>query len=535
MVRETTAECLRLHQYNAARVNLIHNQQLMKTHILSLTVLIYAALTGYAQTADQALLFSRTSPLGTARSQALGGAMGAVGADFSSTFINPAGLGLYKRNEANASIAINADLTQTKYLGLTSEDGRTSMHVPSFGVVISKVYSELGDDRKKGLVALNFATGMSRVANFQQNFYYSGVNQKNSILDHFTNNANGTPYQALSSANPLNDNNPTAQAYRTYLIDTLSGKTDQFQSPLTGLNAYSLKQTNQTSGRGAVYEYNISASANLSNFLYFGAGLILTNVNYQSSYSFEETVLENTVPNYKGMRQSGTTIASGTGVSGRFGLLIRPSQYFRLGLSAQTPSRINMRNDYKYTTRSEINHFVTEYSPPANDYNEYQIITPAHYTGSAAVIFPGYGLISVDVEMIDYASAQLKSNHFNTDQQNAIIGNLYQQTYNIRLGGEYTFDDPTGSLADAYRLRAGYAMYGSPYKSSTTSIKENNLIRQSLSAGLGMLFDRLFFDFTVVGLYGKDYYQPYTQVAEIPMAENTFRNFNFVLSGGIRF
>ena len=48
-----------------------------------------------AQNEIDALRFSSYSSTGTARALAMGGAFSAVGADFSSAWLNPAGLALY--------------------------------------------------------------------------------------------------------------------------------------------------------------------------------------------------------------------------------------------------------------------------------------------------------------------------------------------------------------------------------------------------------------------------------------------------------
>ena len=53
----------------------------------------------YAQEPEDGLRLSWFVPSGTARSNALGGAMGSLGGDLSSNHINPAGLGFYKSSE----------------------------------------------------------------------------------------------------------------------------------------------------------------------------------------------------------------------------------------------------------------------------------------------------------------------------------------------------------------------------------------------------------------------------------------------------
>src|SRR4051812_18001731 len=67
--------------------------------ILFLLSLITCARSLFAQEPADALRYSWYIPGGTAREQAIGGAMGSLGGDLTATFINPAGLALYKTGD----------------------------------------------------------------------------------------------------------------------------------------------------------------------------------------------------------------------------------------------------------------------------------------------------------------------------------------------------------------------------------------------------------------------------------------------------
>ena len=62
-------------------------------------ILLGSSLNMFAQDPEDGLRLSWFAPNGTARSNALGGAMGSLGGDLSSNHINPAGLGFYKSGE----------------------------------------------------------------------------------------------------------------------------------------------------------------------------------------------------------------------------------------------------------------------------------------------------------------------------------------------------------------------------------------------------------------------------------------------------
>src|SRR5450432_3458848 len=64
-----------------------------------LALALFATVKIFAQEPADALRYSWLTQNGTARNQAIGGAGASLGGEFTSLFINPAGLGFYKTNE----------------------------------------------------------------------------------------------------------------------------------------------------------------------------------------------------------------------------------------------------------------------------------------------------------------------------------------------------------------------------------------------------------------------------------------------------
>src|SRR5277367_6189037 len=79
-----------------------------------------------AQTPEDALRMSYTRPSGTAREQAIGGAMGSLGGDISSNFVNPAGLGFYKTGEVVVSPGFSFNSGNNAYLLTTTKSPSVS-------------------------------------------------------------------------------------------------------------------------------------------------------------------------------------------------------------------------------------------------------------------------------------------------------------------------------------------------------------------------------------------------------------------------
>src|SRR5688572_19346496 len=99
-------------------------------------ILVSTAFDGWTQGfVENALLFSRTKPGGSARIQAMGGAQISLGGDFSSALSNPAGLGMYNRSEITFSSAFNTYSTDSEHLGTKSDDSKNVFNIPGFSVV----------------------------------------------------------------------------------------------------------------------------------------------------------------------------------------------------------------------------------------------------------------------------------------------------------------------------------------------------------------------------------------------------------------
>src|SRR5579863_7415115 len=79
-----------------------------------------------AQLPEDALRMSYTLPSGTAREQAIGGAMGSLGGDITANYVNPAGLGFYKTSEIVFSPGWTFNTANTDYLSTNTKGPYTN-------------------------------------------------------------------------------------------------------------------------------------------------------------------------------------------------------------------------------------------------------------------------------------------------------------------------------------------------------------------------------------------------------------------------
>ena len=104
-----------------------------------------------AQNETQALRYSQYNPFGTARYAAQGGAIGALGGDFSSVLTNPAGLGFYRSSEISFSPSFYWVNTNSRFMNSSTDDSQMKFNVGSLGMVSAKTR-----DRNNGIVGASY-------------------------------------------------------------------------------------------------------------------------------------------------------------------------------------------------------------------------------------------------------------------------------------------------------------------------------------------------------------------------------------------
>ena len=90
----------------------------MKTKLF--IVIFFVATKIYAQEPADALRYSWLTQGGTARNQAIGGAGGSLGGEFSTMFMNPAGIGFYKTSEFVFTPAFSMQKNKSAYRGTSA-------------------------------------------------------------------------------------------------------------------------------------------------------------------------------------------------------------------------------------------------------------------------------------------------------------------------------------------------------------------------------------------------------------------------------
>lgn len=483
--------------------------------ILSFISIGYAS---HAQYAEDALRYSRSYFGGTARMQGMAGAQQALGADLSSLVGNPAGLGFYRRNDFSISPVFRTTTTDSKYFGKTSNDNNNQMNIGNLGFSLTQINQDYsGNEVQHGWVSYTFAMGMNRIDNFHENKYFKGINDKSSISNYFAELANGR-------GNDYPDSNITSiedMAWYGYMIDF-----DTVSNKFVSLSNGNITQSQADRLEGYHNEWNFAFGANYSNTLYLGASIGLGSIKYNRTTKFTETGIADPIYGLSSIQLNEKLNVTGSSLNLKVGAIVRPVDFVRIGLSAQTPDYYNLDEGFITDASSVSTTGSSTYTPLEYLFN-YKLRTPFRYQGGIAFFLSKFGLLSADVERIDYSSNKLSASAEFSDfgpTQNAVIENIYQNTYNIRMGAELK----AGPLS----FRGGYANYGDPYKSAVV-----DGTKTFITAGLGYRFEEYYLDFAFINQQYKSLYSPYNlSNSELsPIVENNHNINSVVITFGTKF
>lgn len=515
--------------------------------LIFIVTLMSLGSTGFAQDfVDNALLFSRTRPGGSARIQALGGAQTALGGDYSSAFSNPAGLGMFNRSEFTITPSFNFNKVSSNYLGTKTDESRIGFSIPGLSLVY---HHESGKER--GFLGGSFSVSMNRINDFNRNFRYTGVNSEHSLIDYFLNDADGVDPESFLWRNNQEPGDNfftlTGLAYNNYLIsDVDPGNGNiEYRSLLTPLPAENglpaeirtLTQQEISESRGAQTQWSISYGANFNDMVFLGAGIGISSIRYkirqyfkESDFSFSEDATYNPVEYYQTDEEYNIR---GSGVNLTLGAVIRPVDFLQVGISYATPTYYNIVDNYNARIDSEWNVYdngnsnypdqpsvFERFGDPLT--SEYNLSTPSRLSGGITFISK-LGFITFDVERSNYAGARYDSNidaDFNPENQS--IKAEYETEYNFRTGAEYRFEK--------YRVRAGFNYMPDPfiYNDTDQSIK-------TFSGGVGYRGSKYFVDLAAVFSNTRRSRSPYFVDGPDPIAYQKYTSASYLLTFGLLF
>lgn len=473
--------------------------------------MVGSAFTISAQNDIDALRYSQLEFGGTARFSSMAGSMGAIGGDFSTLGFNPAGIGVYRKSEFTVSVGMQGARTYSDYYGSATEDRKLDLHLNNLGLIgtIKR------DSSKTGWRSFNFGIGYNRSTNYNTRSMVQGYNTQSSLLDTYVAAANGhnsADFDAFS----------TDLAWQTYLMNY-----DSAAAPNTYYHViprYGEMQKRAVNRSGSLGETSISFGGNYRDLILIGGSINIVSANYSEEMVFEERDEADSIANFKSFTLSQTLDTKGYGINFKAGVIVKPTDWLRIGAAVHTPTAFTFSDTYSSTMYSDLEGGVTyDFNSPLGAY-DYNITTPFRAMGSLGFIIKKYGLINVDYEYVDYSDMHLNaSNNTVFANVNADIRTKYQPAQNLRVGGEFRLDPVA--------FRVGYALYGSPFSSSEIN---KNATHSSYTGGIGFRAKKYVFDAAYVLTKYSDFNYLYDPNIVDPVKDDHVTS-SFILTFGIRF
>lgn len=503
----------------------------------------------FGQTPEDALRYGFPLMGGTARNQAIGGAMGSLGGDITAAHINPAGIGMYKNSEFVLSPNFSFLNYNYNYRGDGTKSKESGMGYGTSGFVFGSVH-----DGSKRASSSAFSISINQLANYNNRTQYKGFNNNSSWSEQYVEEL------ARDKATiPQAENNyifGSSLAFWTFLVDTLSdvnGNVIGYQSlvplPLSASGTEGVMQDNLIETKGGANEIALAFANNYNDKFHLGLAFNVPFYNYEKNQTYrEDDASGNNNNDFAFFEYKENYSTKGWGFNAKLGLIYRPVEKLRLGFAFHTPtfSAMTDRISSSITTNTET---YTIYQQPATKTSDelkggsaagefnYNLTTPYKLLGSVSYVINEVkevkrqkGFITADIEYVNYRGTRYHAsdativddvNYYNA--LNESIKERYKNAFNVRVGGELKFK--------TIMTRLGFAYMGSPY-----AFDELKGTRTLLSGGLGYRNKGVFVDLTYVHAFINNSHVPYWLADKAnPIADGKNSRGNIVLTVGFKF
>lgn len=514
--------------------------------------------------ASTLLSLSQRESMGTARSMAMGGAFTSLGGDMASFGYNPAGFGMYRRNEISATIGGVVAKAVNYNVYNSNDNSMFRMAINNIGASF-KVYEGSGR-----LTAVNFAFGYNKIADYNYDMSYEGPATVSSLADAFSDIANANNL-IINSNNKISDQ----RGYTDYEMNPYFwGAVMGYKGGLInkGANGWypdeiapgaQMSQHTSLQSRGSAGEFSFAFGFNINNIVYLGASLDLMTISRKQTIYYDEYI------NYDGPQPDGATYPyllrdfryaqtmnlDGSGVGAKFGIVVRPVESLRVGFALHTPTYFSLAYGYRASLSSAAasigsnpygwevingNVYADEYTPTLRDNNEnrWRFTSPLRLLAGLSYAFGPYAIISADYEYSAHRALKWNSIPADTGYTRSTLQNNLQGTHTVRGGIEVK---PLPWLS----LRAGGGYKTKVLTNSYDFVAFSEPVADKMwyaSAGLGFRLG----DVTSIDLAYQyrntrytDYYTFYTQLGDIPNASPLYGldiiNHNVAVTFAFRF
>jgi hypothetical protein len=486
-------------------------------HFLAGTLLIislFGWISVFSQGEVDVQRYLVTETSGTPRFASMAGAFGALGGDLSTPLVNPAGTAIYTRSEVVLTPGFTIVNSQNQVNDLTFNESTSNFSLYNIGFVGSSAA------KSNNGTYFNFSMGYFQTKDFILSTFNDFRYDESSMLFDFVASSNGAPVEELGVQTPFYG----ALAWETFLMDEDTAQAafyltqPRYEFEFSGVN-----QSHRVDESGRLGEVYLNGSFAIQNRIFLGFSLGVKTGGYeQTSVYTENTVPDNLLLNDFSFTYTQRSTVGG--IDAKAGVIIKPEPWLRMGLAYQFPFRLNIVDNFSTRILSNFrdNTFYIAESPEGTI--NYQLRSPGKVTASFALVKDLDGLISVDVEYIDYSNSRIESNEFDFSLENRRISENIRGAFSIRIGAEYWLG--------RYSIRAGYANRQNEFREFEPGVPNSF---HTFAFGLGMLTKSQLF----INLSGRYLQGTRTQTAYnpnlAPLETAKWNTLEFLIGGGIRF
>lgn len=442
----------------------------MKRLLITLAYLGCGSL--FAQTVDEISAFQNRGLYGSARYVGMGGAFTALGNDMSALHINPASAAVYRFDNLGMTLGFQSTSSSQSYMGSSNSESQFNLLFQNVGFV--KKF-ESGDSDWSQLA---FSASYNRLADFNHDFRVNSTNTGVTLGEYWLAGANGIAFDNLVGAGLIEE--AAATEAGVLVTDTLDNIVDfGYYLP----NSNGLRYTRLQSG--SLSEVAINLGGQYKDEFYYGIGLGFPNLTYTVEDQIAETgLVDSTFPfdiSQYALNRFVDMYANGFNI--KLGAIYRPAQWWRVGISYESPSWFTITQNYEVdvqATGGGGTEALQSQVYASGDYS-YRLQTPSIYRFGTAFIFGKAGLISIDYEFRDPSSSRLYlgresfnilSEDLNTT--NDALAAVMRGSSTLKSGAEYRI----GPVS----LRAGYQYIQSWFSEGDLYTNDSHIY----TAGIGI-------------------------------------------------
>lgn len=484
-----------------------------KLSLLIVCTLAFSSAIG--QTVDDIALFSKTGLNGSPRFTAMGGAFTSLGNDPSAIGINPASGAVNNYSAINFSFGVDNETSRlSNFYGSEKLSNEISSSFQNFGV--NFLLRASNDTR------VSLALSVNRLANFDRSFSINGPGNEYTLGEYWADESAGLSPDVIS--------NDAYAAWQAFLLvpDSSTGNIlqngyayDEFINGELVSNSDVQYTVNQF---GSFNETNIALAIDQSSKFYYGLSLGFPSLNFRREEFITEDLLNNDNPPYSASSYTYRRLndLNANGFNLKLGLIYKPIETIRLGISYESPSWYTINQFYE----TDINASFTQEPEPGEGTNissdileetglySYRLRTPSIFrVGISGVLWKKL-VLSADYNRQGLGDNRLYTNRRSFNIEKSLLQNDYQpvvdqllnsQRESFALGAELKLEN--------FFLRAGYRLDESAYKSEFKATTVADL--ETFSGGIG--YRNGPWTFNITYLNGQ---QEYTQVGYRGFDEN---------------